>query len=629
MLAKEIQTPFNNKDWLYEIKWDGYRAIAEVEGKNVKLYSRNGNTFNNSYPVIVEALAKMNIDAVLDGEVVVIDKMGVPSFQLLQHYNYDHQLVYYVFDMLYINKKNICQLPLLERKKLLKKLLKKSDFIKYSAHIKEKGIEFYALAGKQNLEGIMAKRMDSGYYPGKRTANWLKIKHHKTQDAIIAGFTAPGGSRQHFGSLVLAVRKENKLTYIGQTGTGFNSTTLKEIKELLKPLGTKKTYISDTVNISYTPVKPILVCEVKFSEITKEGKLRHPVFLRLRNDKKAKDVINDVFPDANKIIRKNKKGIKKKMTTQLKETALPNKNEKAEEIAFGKINVKISNPHKLFWPQEGITKRDVIDYYVSIAAYILPYLKDRPESLKRNPNGILEGGFFQKDAGDLAPVWVDRIKIFSESANKKINYILCNNTPTLIYMANLGCIELNPWHSTIKALDKPDYMIIDIDPSEKNTFDQVVEVALMFKKLFDKIGAESYCKTSGATGMHVYVPMKKKYSYEQVKDFAHLVCLIVQKKLPSITSLERSLTKRNIKHIYLDYLQNRNGQTIAAPYCLRPKAGAPVSMPLKWEEVKKGLNPLEFTIHNVAKRLEKTGDVFSGVLGAGIDMEKAIENLNK
>lgn len=317
-----------------------------------------------------------------------------------------------------------------------------------------------------------------------------------------------------------------------------------------------------------------------------------------------------------------------KLLNPLSKKTLHKKPDTSEEIAIGKIKVKISNREKIFWPNEGITKGDVIDYYMSMADYILPYLKGRPESLRRNPNGILEASFFQKDAGGDAPEWVDHETIFSESVNKHIDYIICNNKPSLIYLANLGCIELNPWHSRIEAFDEPDYMVIDIDPSENNTFDDVVETALVFKKLFDKAGADSYCKTSGATGMHIYVPMEKKYSYEQVKDFAHLVCILVQEQLPSLTSLERSLAKRNKKHIYLDFLQNSRGQTIAAPYCLRPKAGAPVSMPLKWAEVKKGLSPLDYTIHNALKRLKKTGDVFSGVLGKGVNMEKCIERLN-
>jgi bifunctional non-homologous end joining protein LigD len=292
MLAKETESPFNKKDWLYEIKWDGYRAIAEIKDDNVKLYSRNGTSFNNSYPIIVDALIKMKINAVIDGEIVALDKNGLPSFQLLQSYNYDSPIIYYVFDVLYINNKKICSLTLLERKQQLKKLLKKSAVIKYSDHIKEKGIELYKLAGKQNIEGIMAKQADSEYFSGIRTANWLKIKHHKSQEAIIVGFTAPKGSRMYFGSLVLAVRKGNKLKYIGQTGTGFNSKTLKEIYELLKPLVTKKSSFEEgtKIDIAFTPIKPELVCEVKYSEITLDGKLRHPVFLHLRQDKKIKDV---------------------------------------------------------------------------------------------------------------------------------------------------------------------------------------------------------------------------------------------------------------------------------------------------------------------------------------------------
>lgn len=305
------------------------------------------------------------------------------------------------------------------------------------------------------------------------------------------------------------------------------------------------------------------------------------------------------------------------------------KTDLSDEITIGKNKIKISNREKIFWPDERITKGDVIDYYMSMADHLMPYLKDRPESLKRNPNGILDSGFYHKDAAGDAPDWVEREKIFSESVNREINYILCNNAATLIYLANLGCIELNPWHSTIKTIDKPDYMVIDIDPSEKNTFDEVIETALVFKEIFDKAGAESYCKTSGSTGMHVYVPMGKKYFYEQVKDFAHLVCMLAQSELSSITSLERNVSKRGKKNIYLDYLQNSRGQTIASAYCLRPKAGAPVSMPLKWSEVKKGLSPLDFNIYNALKRVKKTGDVFSGVLGKGIDMEKCIEKLNK
>jgi bifunctional non-homologous end joining protein LigD len=291
-------------------------------------------------------------------------------------------------------------------------------------------------------------------------------------------------------------------------------------------------------------------------------------------------------------------------------------------FVFGKSKVKVTHLDKIFFPEDSISKGDVIKYYMSMSAFILPYLKGRPQSLFRNPDGINGKGFFQKDAGGNVPSFVRGKMIFSESTEKEVNYIVCDNLATLIYLNNLGCIEIHPWHSTIKSLDKPDYMIIDLDPSEKNTFDQVIEVAIIVKKILDKAGAPSYCKTSGSSGIHVYVPMGKKYNYEQVKEFAHKICSLVNNELRDFTTLERNLEKRDSKHIYLDYLQNSIGQTIASVYSLRPRRGAIVSTPLKWEEVKKGLTPQLFTIHNMKKRVSKTGDIFKGILGKGIDLHK-------
>lgn len=294
---------------------------------------------------------------------------------------------------------------------------------------------------------------------------------------------------------------------------------------------------------------------------------------------------------------------------------------------FGKTQVEITNPDKIYFPKEKITKADVADYYQSMSEYILPYLKNRPESLLRHPNGIEEESFFQKDAGGSAPDFVKTQKLFSESSQKGIDYIIINNAASLAYMNNLGCIEINPWHSTIAKPDHPGYFMIDIDPSEKNSFDQVVEAALAVKEVMDKAGGDCYCKTSGATGMHVYIPVNKKYNYEQVKDFAHLICMHVNELLPGFTTLERNLKKRGNKSIYLDYLQNRIGQTLACVYSLRPKPGATVSTPLKWDEVKKGILPADFTMFNIKKRVDKTGDLFANVLEKGINMEKCIANL--
>jgi bifunctional non-homologous end joining protein LigD len=618
MLSKEIDKPFSDKEWIYEIKWDGYRAIAELNGRDVKLYSRNGNSFNASYPIVEDELKKLNITATLDGEIVVLDEEGKSNFQLLQYYGSEtqHPIVYQVFDLLFVNKQNTCDLPLRDRKELLKKLLRKNDVVKYSDHIKENGIGFFEASVKNDLEGIMAKKSDSLYRPGVRTGEWLKIKNHKSQEAIITGFTKPTGSRKYFGALVLGIRDGDALKYIGHTGSGFDSETLSEMNKLLKPLIQKKSPFEETIktNMPVTWVKPVLVCEIKFTEWTRDGKMRHPIFLRLRNDKKAKDVTTEAVTPV------------KKATKRVVEKVV----DKSEnEISFGKIKVKITNREKIFWPEEKITKGDVIDYYMSVSKYILPYLKDRPQSLKRNPNGISDTGFFHKDAGHEAPSWVKSKSIFSESAKKEIDYILCDNAATLTYLNNLGCIEINPWHSTVQKLNYPDYLIIDIDPSKKNNFDQVIETANVIHEIFKKAGAKSYCKTSGATGMHIYVPTQKKYTYDQLKDLAHLVCILTQEELPRFTSLERNLKKRGNKMIYLDHLQNRRGQTISSVYSLRPVKGATVSMPLHWKEVKSGLNPHDFTIHNALKRMEKQGDLFSGVLGKGIDLLKCLKKLEK
>lgn len=291
-----------------------------------------------------------------------------------------------------------------------------------------------------------------------------------------------------------------------------------------------------------------------------------------------------------------------------------------------KRELKLTNLDKVFWPKEKITKGDLIDYYDKISPYILPYLVDRPESMNRFPNGINGPSFFQKDTDHEGPSWLKKIAVPSESENKDIDYILCQNKETLLYMVNLGCIEINPWSSRVKKMDYPDFLVIDLDP-EKISFEKVIEAALVTKKVFDTLGIDSYCKTSGATGLHIFVPMGAKYTYDQVKEFAHIIATLVNEKLPNTTSLERRPVKRQ-KKIYLDFLQNRKGQTLAAPYSARPKPGATVSTPLKWSEVKPGLKPTDFTIKNIFRRLDKVGDLWKPVLGPGANIEKALKKLS-
>ena len=663
MLAKESSEAFDDADWIFEIKWDGFRAIAETGNGELKLYSRNGNSFLNTYPVLVDALSKIKTPAVFDGEIVVLNEEGFPDFQKIQDYeNHTHlPLHFYVFDILSLKGKSLTDVPLVKRKEILKNFIGKNEVIKFSDHIFGTGKDFFEVSIQKNLEGIMAKKADSQYFEGRRTNEWLKIKNNKNADVIIAGYTAPGGTRNYFGSLVLAVKDGNALKHAGNAGTGYDEKKLKEIHNLLQPLIIDECPFTERIRIpGVTWVEPKYVCEVKFTEWTKDKKLRHPVFIRIREDKKTKDADMKEIKPVKKVSKKVEKtaASKQKVVKLVKEAAVKNKIKEAKattkkpvvknsevkksavkkesgkpaDVAtytFGKISVNISSPSKIYFPEDDITKGMVAEYYQSVADYILPYLKGRPQSLKRNPGGIHGGGFFHKDAGESAPAWVKSFKVHSESTNKMIDYIICNDKATLAYLNTLGCIELNPWHSVITKAANPDYLIIDIDPSDNNTFEQVIEAANHFKKLLDKAGAKSFCKTSGASGLHIYVPMGKKYGYEQVKDFAHVLCMIVNDELPDFTTLKRNLKKRGNDHMYLDYLQNRKGQTIASVYSLRPRVGATVSMPLLWKEVKPGLMPADFNIHNALKRIKKVGDIFSGVLGPATDINKCLKLLGQ
>ena len=478
----------------------------------------------------------------------------------------------------------------------------------------------------------------------------VKIKITATQEAIICGFTAPRNSRAHFGALILGVYEKDRLVYIGHTGGGFTDSLLASTLKIIKPLiQTESPFdVPIKTNEKVTWLKPQLVCEISFAEWTSEGHMRHPIFKGMRNDKKAKDVKRELPETTNvvgevlktivkskKVVVKSvvKKSVSKKVSSDKKIISKPQSEDepevldsKSSEVKINKHVLKITNRSKVYWPEDGYTKGDLIDYYMQIADYILPYLKDRPESLNRHPNGIDGSSFYQKDMGDTLPDWIKVKEIHSESNDKEIRYMLCQNKETLIYMANLGCIEINPWNARIQKIEKPDYIVIDLDPSDSNTFDEVIQTALVVKKILDKAGADSYCKTSGATGLHIYVPLGATYSYEQGKNFAHIIAQLTHDALPDTTSLIRNLKERKEK-IYIDYLQNRSGQTVAAPYSVRPKTGATVSTPLEWKEVKKGLHPSKFTIQTIFKRLEKKGDLFKGVLGKGIDMGQCLKKL--
>ncbi|TGD59794.1 DNA ligase D [Flavobacterium humi] len=614
MLAHTAEKPFDGNEWLFENKYDGYRAIAVINPGDVMLLSRNKLSFNSPFGPIAEALGKMSHTAVLDGEIVVENTAGRSDFQLLQNYIKSGKgiLKYYVFDMMALDGNDITHLSLLERKELLRLLLlqEKPAGVFYSEHVLHKGTAFFKKAVTNKSEGIIAKKANSPYAIGQRSGNWLKIKISQQEEALIIGITAPKKSRHYFGALLLGQYDGKDLKYIGKCGTGFTEVLLKELYDMFQPYFTtalplvQKPALRDTVQW----IRPKYVAQVKFTEWTQDNHLRHPVFLGLRKDKTPKEVQFNAT------------------TTTMKKPVPTAKRENDFDVKAGKTTLHLTNQNKIYFPDDGITKGDVVDYYIKIADFILPYLKNRPQSMNRFPNGIKGPSFYQKDIDiDKTPSWLKTEKIFSESNQANIDYLICNDKATLLYMANLGCIEINPWNSTLKKPDHPDWIVMDIDP-EKKDFTAVVKAALTVKEVMDELETDCYCKTSGATGLHVYIPLGAKYHYDTVKILAQLIAQEVHARIPELTSLERSIKKREHK-IYIDYLQNRKGQTLAAPYSVRPKPGATVSTPLEWQEVNDLLSPSQFTIHTILDRLEQKGDLWKPVLGKGADVAKILKKL--
>jgi bifunctional non-homologous end joining protein LigD len=616
MLAGETRSPFSNDKWIFEIKWDGYRAIAECGLKHPLLYSRNAISFEEKYPRIYNAVRAIKTRMVLDGEIVVFNEDGNPDFQKLQYYShYEHlPMYYYVFDILQYKGKEVMSLPLVERKALLSKVLPKSDVIRYCDHVENDGATFFEVMQQRNMEGMIAKLKTSKYVPGTRTTNWLKIKHQHTEEVIIAGYTDPKGARQYFGALVLGKYEKGELVYVGHSGTGFDKTLLKESYNKFQPYLTDENPFGRRVplNNNVTWLRPHFVANIRYSELTREGIMRHPVFQGLREDKTIEDM-RKTNTSANNATNKQ---------------VLSPKDKSTQEKQLIKTKVELTHLDKAYWPDEHITKGDLIDYYNAVYKYIIPYLRNRPQSMKRTPNGITGQSFFQKDVKEIAPNWAKTITLPADNNEKEIEYLLCNDRDTLLYMVNLGCIEINPWNSTTNHLDNPDYVVIDLDPSEKNSFMDVITTANVIKEIMDRAGATSYCKTSGSTGLHIYIPLGAKYTYDESRLFAELIANLAVQQIPEIATVERPLSKRHDK-LYIDFLQNKKGQTLAAPYSARPKPGATVSMPLEWGEVKPGLQIADFTIKNALQRIEQKGDLFKPVLGKGINLQaclKKIEN---
>jgi bifunctional non-homologous end joining protein LigD len=590
MQATLADRPFSKSNWLFELKLDGYRVIAGKNGMRAELFSRNGNIFTHTYAIIAEELSTLNARFIIDGEVCYMERGQIADFQKLQNNDAEQDRLHYsVFDIVWLNGHDLKTVPLGERKKLLKVLLAEPPpHIHYLDHVEEDGLGFFEQITTKRLEGMIAKRAESPYSPGNRSKDWLKVKTGHRQEMIVCGYMPSDKSGRPFSSLLCAVYEAGSLVYTGRVGTGFNQETMADLIERLQELET------DRIDLLHAPsektirwVQPQLIAEVKFAAWTNDGIMRHPSFVGLRSDKRPEQI----------------------------------RFEQAVEPAVSTAKVTLTNLTKIFWPDEGYTKEDVIAYYRDVAPVILPYLKDRPQSLYRTPDGIVEKGFFQKNVSEIAPGWVETVHI-ENSRGGTIEYLLCQNADTLLYMANLGCIEINPWSSSLPQLDHPDFMIFDLDPVDVK-WSALVHVAHQFKKLFDQLGIPAYCKTSGSRGLHLYVPVQQEYTYAQVQNFVKLIETHIHRQNRELTSFERSPSARRGK-IYLDYLQNAKGKTMASVYSIRPRPGAPVSTPLDWLELNAELDPRRFTLATMRRRLDRKGDVWQGIFDHRIDMKKVL-----
>lgn len=644
MLATLVDKPFDNPDWIYEVKWDGYRALAYIDKKYLELRSRNNNSFNEKFYPVYDALKKWPVRAVVDGEIVVLNDKGITKFSDLQGWRSeaDGDLIYYLFDILWLDGKDLTELTVVERREILKSIVPDEGIIRISENFDTAATEFLAVAQQMGLEGIIAKKADSTYHIDSRSKEWLKIKTEQRHEAIITGYTLNEETTKDFSALLLGVYEGKTLKFIGQVGTGFTDKVRKELLAQMKPLITEKCPFPEVPVVNkpsrFRPnppkariawLKPKLVCEVRYQELTSEGVMRHAAFQGLREDKKAADVKNEKATDVEVILDTKQSASASEVITPVKSggrKTLLNPKDESQTRNIDGHDLKFTNLSKIYWPDEKITKRDMLNYYYQVAPFMLPYMKDRPQSLNRHPNGIKGESFYQKNVSGKVEPWITKHDYENTTKEGGKTFLVCTEEASLMYIAKLGCIEMNPWHSRISSPDNPDWCVVDLDP-DTNSFEEVIEAARVVHKILEAVKVPSFPKTSGSTGIHIYIPLGAKYDYEHSKQLAELIVTIAHQELGSFTSLERNPAKRKGK-IYLDFLQNRAIQTIAAPYSLRPKPGATASTPLHWDEVKKGLKMGKFNINTMMSRIKSEGDLFKGVLGEGIDLDEVLKNFN-
>ncbi|MGA3076562.1 MAG: DNA ligase D [Bryobacteraceae bacterium] len=624
MKAALATTPPRGDEWLFEVKWDGVRAICFIDRESVRLVSRTGHSCEKQYPelsVIPHYIAAQQ--AILDGEIAALDEKGAARFELIQpriaqsdanavsHMARARPVVYFAFDLLYLNGYDLRQVALIERKQLLESILTPTAVLRYSEHFPGAGDAMLQAARETGIEGLVAKRASSRY-ESRRSSEWIKLKIVERQEFLICGFTA--GERDHFGALVLGLYDNGKLSWAGNVGTGFDQKALAALRQRLDPLTTPQSPFPDSPKVGkdVTWVRPELVAEVKFANWTGEGRLRAPVYLGLRADVSPRDCVRETVGQASGLSRDP--------------LLAPTGNEAT--LTIDQHPLKFTNLNKVFYPAEGIVKRDLLNYYDAVAPLILPHLKDRPLSLKRYPNGIEQQFFFQKDAPLTFAPWLRAEEIHSDHNEAPIRYVIAEDRASLLYLVNLGCIDHNPWMSRAPTLDNPDFVLIDLDPQEC-PYDLIVEAALLVREKLDAIGLKGYAKTTGGDGMHIYIPLEPIYSYDESRTFAEILAHLVQRDRPELFTVPRAVSKRQKGRVYFDWMQNGKSKTIAAPYVLRAYPGAPVATPLDWNEVQPGLTPGQFNIYNAPERFAKVGDLFAGVLKNLQRLEEPLQKLEK
>ncbi|MGH7780663.1 MAG: DNA ligase D [Candidatus Binataceae bacterium] len=639
MLAKLAQEPFDSDKWLFELKYDGVRALAIRDGGSTQLFARSGTEITIRYPEVVLALNSHPYERfVIDGEIVAPDERGRPNFQLLQtrmHVNdklriarlsYAVPVRYFVFDLLAFDRYDTRSVPIEERKHLLRELISGDGPVRYCDHVVARGRDMYGAVSENGLEGIVAKLRNSPYR-GARNGDWLKIKCPRIREFVIGGYTDPGGTRTHFGALLLGQYEvDGALRFTDKVGTGFDREKLRKIYAMLQERTQdispfRKTTRTETAAPKDAHfVRPELVCKIKFSEWTDHGGIRQPSFLGLIAGADPRQCLYEGPSE------------RSDLTAEASPDSTPSGNG-TQKIRAGARNAKdqpavasITNPEKVYWPKEGYTKGDLVAYYRSISKWMLPYLKDRPVMLTRFPDGIGGKMFYQKDAPGFVPSWIRTEKIYSEDSQREIAYFILESEEAIAYVANLAAITIHIWSSRIPTLERPDWLLFDIDPKGATTR-AAVQVAQEVATVLRKVGLEPCLKTSGQMGLHVVVGLAPKYTYEQARMFSELVAQTVVNRIPEIATINRNPRTRQSR-VYIDYLQLGHGKTIAAPFSVRPGAGAPVSAPMKWPELKPTLDPAVYNIKTMISRMARMKrDPFLDSLIKPASLEDAIHRL--